>query len=112
MERRLEKLNRLKSIRVEDFTEEDAEVLEKFEHQKRVLTPVFKQASFFHRLDEAQDIDYTIIVDRSGSMKGSRWRQAREAVELLAEEAVSVSLFFSTLIFFFLIYKILQYLPQ
>ena len=34
--------------------------------------------------------DYTIIVDKSGSMYGDHWRDAKEAVAQLATEAVKV----------------------
>ena len=53
-------------------------------------------------VEEDEDIlnrDYTIIVDKSGSMDGKRWREAEEAVKLIAPrvcqfDADGISLYF------------------
>ena len=95
MESRSELIIRAKSMRLEQRGDEENEALELFARDKNRLTTLLKDASFFKKLDENKDVDLTIIVDRSGSMKGSRWKQARKAVELLAAEAVLVTLYFN-----------------
>lgn len=55
---------------------------------------------FFRRIKQVvKDQDYAIVVDRSASMKGSRWSSAEEAVKLIAEAVCSfdkdgISLYF------------------
>jgi len=44
-------------------------------------------------------MDYTIIVDKSGSMNSKRWKEAEKAVELLApvvtaQDSNGISLYF------------------
>ena len=50
------------------------------------------ELGFFKRLKAVDTTrDYSIIVDMSGSMTGSRWEQARDAVAFLAPHAVKVT---------------------
>jgi len=55
--------------------------------------------SFFQSLAERQTRDYVLMVDKSGSMAGKRWDEARKAVEALAPQVtracpLGISLYF------------------
>jgi len=44
------------------------------------------QLTFFNHVTNVSDRDYYLIVDKSGSMAGSRWKEAHEAVHVLAPQ--------------------------
>jgi len=54
------------------------------------VTTVYKtpanQLNFFGHMTNVSDRDYYLIVDKSGSMAGSRWKEAHEAVHVLAPQ--------------------------
>lgn len=56
--------------------------------------------NFFKSVCALEDRDYTIIVDKSGSMSGDRWNQAKNAVTFLAPQCVKADTDGITLYFF------------
>jgi len=62
---------------------------------------VVSSTKFFQALNEGHDRDYIIIIDKSASMKlQGRWKQAEEAVKVLAESACKLDEDGITLYFF------------
>ncbi len=63
------------------------------------MAPEVRRMSFFQAVAERQVRDYVLFVDKSGSMAGNRWDEARKAVESLAPQVtracpLGISLYF------------------
>jgi hypothetical protein len=66
---------------------------------KLKMAPEVQRMSFFQAVAERQVRDYVLFVDKSGSMAGNRWDEARKAVESLAPQVtracpMGISLYF------------------
>lgn len=69
------------------------------QHAQLQMAAEVAKMQFFQALQQRQQRDYVMFIDKSGSMAGARWQEARKAVETLAPQVTracpqGVSLYF------------------
>ncbi len=82
------------------------------QQQQLQMAAELTRMKFFQALQQQQMEgvgvrDYVLFIDKSGSMAGGRWQEARKAIESLAPQLAKVFFFF--FLFFFLMFLVFHF---